>query len=111
MLSSKLINSYWDRRLVAETVNRATLTFQRIDDVEGRHRLALSVLAIERRILHDLFEEHAEGATGLVVDQTRQSLHATTTRHAADGRLCDALDVLVDDLGVALRALRARLSF
>jgi len=96
------------RRLVTETVDRATLTLERIDDVEGSHSLALGVLAIQGGILDDLLEEDAEGAAGLVVDEAGQTLHATTTGHAADRGFGDALDVFLDDLVVALGA---RLAF
>ena len=47
---------------------------------------------------------HLEHAPGLLVDQAGDALHAATARQAADGRLGDALDVVAQNLPVALGA-------
>ena len=43
----------------------------------------------------------------LFVDEARDALDATAAREAADGGLRDALDVVPEDLAVALRATLA----
>jgi len=89
---------------VSETVDGTALTLESVDNIQSGDRLALGVLAVQGGILDDTFEEHAEGAAGLIVDQTGQTLHTATTSHTTDGGLGDALDVLVHDLRVALGA-------
>jgi len=89
---------------VTETVDGATLTLERVDDIQSGDRLALGVLAVQGGILDDAFEEHAEGAAGLIVDQTGQTLDTTSTRHTANRGLGDTLNVLVHDLGMTLGA-------
>jgi hypothetical protein len=45
---------------------------------------------------------HLEHAAGLLVNEARNALDATTASQAADSGLCDALDVVTEDLAVAL---------
>ena len=47
-------------------------------------------------------EEDLEDASGLFVDEARDTLDTTTTGETADGRLGDALDVVAQDLAVTL---------
>jgi len=89
---------------VTETVDGAALTLEGVDNVQSGDGLALGVLTVEGGIFDDALEEHAEGATGLVIDQAGQTLDTTSARHTTDGRLGDALNVLVHDLGVTLGA-------
>ena len=49
-----------------------------------------------------VLEEDLEDTTGLLVDETRDTLHTATAGETADGGLGDALDVVAKDLAVTL---------
>ena len=88
--------------LTAEAVKGTALTLESVDDVEGGDGLALGVLSVGDRVADDRLEEELENTAGLVVDQTRDTLDTTTTRKTADSGLGDTLDVVAQDLAVAL---------
>ena len=90
------------------TIERAALALERVNDIERRDRLALGVLRVRDRVADDALEEQLEDAARLVVDQPRDSLHAATTRETADGRLRNALNVVAQNLTVALRTALAQ---
>ena len=54
-----------------------------------------------------VLEENLENTTSLLVDETRNTLHATTAGEATDSGLGDTLDVITKDLAVTLRAALA----
>lgn len=92
------------RRLSAEAVQGAALTLQSVDDVHGRHRLSLGVFGVRDGVADHVLEEHLEHAASLLVDQARDTLHATTTGKTTDCRLRDALDVVAQHLAMTLGA-------
>jgi len=53
-------------------------------------------------------QEDLEDTTGLLVDQARDTLDTATAGQSADGRLGDTLDVVTEDLAVALGAALAK---
>merc|ERR1711977_168202 len=90
------------RSLGTETVERAALALESVDDVERRDRLALGVLRVRDRVADHAFKEELEYTTSLVVDQTRDTLNTTTTGETTDSGLGDTLDVVAQNLAVAL---------
>jgi len=94
-------------RLAAKAVERAALALECVDNIHGGDGLAASVLGVGHGIADDVLEENLEDTAGLLVDQTRDTLDATTTSQAADSRLGDALDVVAEHLAVALGAALA----
>lgn len=50
-----------------------------------------------------VLKEDLEHAASLLVNETRDTLHTTTTCEATNSRLCDSLDVVAKNLPVALR--------
>ncbi len=50
----------------------------------------------------DIFKERLENTTSLLIDETRDTLDTATTSETTNGRLGDALDVVAQDLPVAL---------
>lgn len=90
--------------LTAESVQRASLTLERVDDVHGGDGLALGVLGVGDGVTDNVLEENLEHATCLLVDEARDTLDATTTGKTANSRLGDALDVVAQHLAVTLRA-------
>jgi hypothetical protein len=91
-------------RLSAESVQRASLALERVDDVHGGDGLALGVLRVGDGVADDVLEEHLEHAAGLLVDQTGYALDSTSAGQTTDGRLRDALDVVTQYLAMTLRA-------
>ena len=62
------------------------------------------MLSVGDRVLDDVLEEILEHAAGLLVDESADALDTTPASQAADGGLGDALDVVPEDLPVALGA-------
>jgi hypothetical protein len=50
----------------------------------------------------DIFKESLENTTSLLVDEARDTLDTATTSKTTNSRLGDALDVVAQDLPVAL---------
>src|SRR6218665_2398139 len=90
--------------LTAEPVEGTALTLQRVDDVHGRHGLALGVLRVGDGISDDVLEEDLEHTASLFVDETGDTLHTSTSCQTANGRLRNALDVVSQHLPVAFGA-------
>lgn len=88
----------------AEALERAPVAFERLDDVERRDRLALRVLRLRDRVVHDVGDEHLDHAPGLFVDERGDALHAATARETADCGLRDALDCVAENTTMALRS-------
>ena len=93
--------------LSTESVERASLSLERVDDVHGRDGLSARVLGVGDGVADDVLEEDLEHAARLLVDESADSLDSASARQAADGRLGDALDVVAKDLAVALGAALA----
>ncbi|CAL9058017.1 unnamed protein product [Musa banksii] len=66
------------------------------------------MLGVGDGITDDVLEKDLEDAAGLLVDETGDSLYATTAGETTDRRLGDPLDVVAENLAVALRAALAQ---
>jgi hypothetical protein len=86
------------------TVQGLSLTLQGVDDVHGRDGLAAGVFRVGDRVANDILKEDLENTTGLLVDQTGDTLDTATTGETANGGLGDTLDVIAKDLAVTLGA-------
>jgi len=60
--------SHPTQHLTTETVQRATLSLESVDNVEGGDSLALGVLSVGDCVTNDTLEEGLQNATGLFVD-------------------------------------------
>jgi len=99
--------SYKVRRtenLSAETVKGLSLTLEGVDDIHSGDSLTAGVLGVGDRVTDDVLEEDLEYTTGLLVDETGDTLDTTTTSETADSGLGDTLDVVAKDLAVTLGA-------
>ena len=90
--------------LAAEAIQGAALPLQSVDHIHGGDGLPLGVLSVGDSVPDDVLKEDLEDTTGLLVDEARDTLDTATARQTADGRLGDALDVVPEDLPVALSA-------
>ena len=95
-----LVRARW--RLASEAVDGSSLALEGVDDVEGGDGLAAGVLCVGDRVADDGLQERLEDSAGLLVDESGDSLHSTTTSKSSDGRLGDSLDVVPQDLAMAL---------
>merc|ERR1711993_158167 len=84
--------------LTSESVEGASLPLEGIDDIHGGDGLPLGVLGVGDGIPDDVLKEHLEDTTGLLVDESRDTLDTTTTSQTADGGLGDTLDVITTRL-------------
>jgi hypothetical protein len=78
------------------------LAFQGINDIHGGDCLPLGVLSVGDSVPNDVFKEDLEDSSGLLVDQSGDSLHSTTTSQTTNGWFGDTLDVVTKDFSMAL---------
>ena len=90
--------------LSAETVEGLSLTLEGVDDIHSGDSLTASMLGVGNRVTDDVLKEDLEHTTGLLVDETGDTLDTTTTSETADSGLGDTLDVVAKDLAVTLGA-------
>ena len=62
------------------------------------------MLGVGDSVADDVLQEGLEDPAGLLVDEARDALDSSTAGETADGGLGDALDVVAQDLPVALSA-------
>lgn len=92
-----------EEKVGLEPIERAALTFQRVDDVEGSDSLPPGVLGVRDGVADDVLEEVPEDTTDFFVDVAADALDSATPREPANRRLRNALDVFAHDLAMALR--------
>ena len=82
----------------------ASLPLQGVDDVNGSDSLTLGVFGVGDCVTDDVLKEYLEDTTGLLVDESRDTLDSSTTCQTTDGGLGDTLDVITQHLAVPLGA-------
>jgi hypothetical protein len=92
----------WTHSLAAETVQCTTLAFQRVDNVHGGDCLPLGVLGVGDGVTDNVLQENFEHTTGLLVDETGDTLDSASASQTADSGLGDTLDVVSQYLTVTL---------
>ena len=90
--------------LTTKSIESAALTLERVDHIHGGDSLALSVLGVGDRVPDHVLQEHLQHPAGLLVDEPGDALDSSTAGQAADGRLCDALNIVAQNLAVTLSA-------
>ena len=90
--------------LTSESVQGASLPLESVDHIHGGDGLPLGVFGVGDSVPDDILQENLQNSTGLLVDEARDTLDTATARQTADGGLGDALDVVPEDLPVALGA-------
>ena len=90
--------------LTSKSVQGTSLALECVHHVHGSDCLPLSMLGVCNGITDDVLEEDFEHSSGLLVDESRDTLDSTTTGQTPDGWLCNALDVVSQHLPVALSA-------
>ena len=90
------------RCLTSEAVKSAALSLECVDDVKSGHSLPAGMLSVGDSVSDDVLKEHFQDASGLLIDEARDTLDASSSCETADSRLRDALDVVSEDLSVSL---------
>ena len=90
--------------LTSESVQGTSLPLEGIDNVHGGDGLPLGVFGVGDGVPDHVLKKDLENPTGLLVDESRDTLDSTTTRQTPDGGLGDALDVIPQHLTVTLSA-------
>ena len=98
IIKEKILN------LSAETVEGATLPLESVNHVHGGDGFPLGVFGVGDSVSDHILKENLENSTGLLVDESGDTLDSTTTRQPPDGGLGDALDVVSQHLPVTLSA-------
>ena len=90
--------------LTSESVQGASLPLEGIDNIHGGDGLPLGVFGVGDGIPDDVLKEDLEDSTGLLIDESRDTLDSSTASQPSDGGLGDALDVVSQHLAVTLGA-------
>ena len=90
------------KTLAAESVESPPLPLESIHHIHGRHRLPPRVLGVGDGVTDNVLQKDLEDATSLLVDQTADTLHASSTSQTTNRRLGDTLDVVSENLPVTL---------
>jgi hypothetical protein len=93
--------------LTSESVERSSLSLERVDDIHCGDGLSSRVFGVGDGIADDMLEEDLEDSSGLLIDEAADSLDAASASETANGRLGDSLDVVAEDLAVTLSATLA----
>ena len=88
--------------LASESVQCSALSLQSIDNIHGCDSLPLGVLSVGDGISDHVLKENLQNTSGLLIDQSRDSLHTTSSCQTSDGRLGDSLDVISQHFPVPL---------
>jgi hypothetical protein len=80
------------------------LPLEGIDDIHGGDGLPLGVFGVGDGIPDDVLKEDLEDSTGLLIDESRDTLDSSTASQTPDGGLGDSLDVVSQHFTVTLGA-------
>ena len=90
--------------LTSESVEGTSLPLEGIDNIHGGNGLPLGMFGVGDSIPDDILKENLEDSTGLLIDESRDTLDSSTASQPSDGGLGDALDVVSQHLAVTLGA-------
>ena len=88
--------------LSSESVEGSSLSLEGVDDVECGDSLPLGVFGVGHRVADHILQKDLENSSGLFVDQTGNAFNPSATGKTTDRRFRDSLDVIPEDLSVAL---------
>ena len=94
----------WANILTSESVESTSLSLESVDDIHGSDGLPLGVLGVGDGISDNVLQEHLQNSTGLLIDESGNTLDSTTSCQPSDCGLGDTLDVVSQHLPVTLSA-------
>jgi len=92
------------RLLPTESVESLALALECVHHVHGSDGLAASVFRVGDTVANHILKKDLEHTASFFVNQSRDTLDATTAGETANGGLGDSLDVVAKDFAVALGA-------
>ena len=92
------------KSLTTETIEGPALPLESVNNVHSSDGLAASVLSIGDSVANDVLEEDLENTASFFIDETTDTLHATTSRQTPNRGLRDSLNVIPQNLTVPLRS-------
>ena len=96
------------KRSTSKTVEGSSLPLQRIHNVHGRNRLPPGVLGIGHSVANHILQEYLEHSPRLLVNQSTDPLHTTSSRQSPNCRFRYALNVVAKHFPVPLRTSLAQ---
>ena len=66
------------------------MSLESVHDIERSDRLSAGMLGVGDSVSDDVLKKDLEDTAGLLVDEARNALDATSARQSADSRLGDA---------------------
>jgi hypothetical protein len=90
--------------LLTESIQSAALALESVNDIHGNYSLTPRMLGVCNRVADDRFKEDLEDVAGLVIDKAGDALNAPAARQPTDSRLRNALNIVAQDLAMALGA-------
>ena len=95
-------NEFKGHSLTAEAVQCPALSLQGIHNIHCGNGLPLGVFCVGNGISDYVLQEDLEHTAGLFIDHAADTLDTTTTSETTNGGLCDALNVVAENLPVPL---------
>jgi hypothetical protein len=90
--------------LLAKAIESTALALERVDNIHGDDGLAAGVLSVGDGVTDDALEEDFEDVASLIINKAGDTLDPATASQTTNGRLGDSLNVIAQDLAVALGA-------
>ena len=88
--------------LTSEAVQSAALSLECVHNIKSSHSLSAGMLSVGDSVTDDVLKEHFQDASGLLVDEARDTLDTASSCETTDCGLRNALDVVSEDLAVSL---------
>ena len=92
----------------SKTIKGSSLSLQGIHHVHGRNRLPPSVLGVGHSVANHVLQEYLENSSGLLIDQSTDSLDTASSRQSPNCWFRYALNVIAKHFPVPLRTSLAQ---
>uniref|UniRef100_V9IKG5 Uncharacterized protein n=1 Tax=Apis cerana TaxID=7461 RepID=V9IKG5_APICE len=96
------VNAAIEHQLTTKTVKGSSLTLQSVNYIHGSYSLPLGMLSVSDSISDNIFQEYLQYTSCFFVDQSRNTLHTTTTSKTTNGWFGNTLDVITQNLSMTL---------
>lgn len=87
--------------LFLKAVEGLSLALQCVHNIHGGDSLSPGVFRVSNSVSDDILEKQLQNSASFFIDETSNALDTTATSQSADSGLCDALDVVSENLSVA----------
>ncbi|KAJ7977102.1 Histone H4, partial [Quillaja saponaria] len=91
-----------ETKSTTKTIQSPSLPLKGIHNIHSSDGLPPCMLSVGDSITDNILQEDLEDTTSLFIDETTNSLNATSSRQTTNCRLCNALNVITEHLPVPL---------